>query len=516
MIRGMAWGLFAAVALHAAADEPVLAISIDHAISRPNRNGRGIERPLFLILYKWRTDAPEVKARSFSGTLSAHCVRLPANGNQWTADIAYEAQQEKEQKFQGHIRLNLTIDDGSVRGTYDGAFHDTVLHGRVGAGLAFEQDFESPARGLLLWMPHLQRKIRGVLVVPNGGEGEKREAPLVEATQAFAAAHNLAVIGTAGLGSVDRGDGDRIVNGVRHFAMSTGHTELETAPLFFMGHSGGGRISAEFNRWLPARVGGYVSSHGSPSFRLSATALENPGVYVTSEGDPKVSPAEIEVGFVLLRSEGARVALAVEEGAQHPMGPGAMPFYLYALEKLVQQRLSAGSTALHPVDETAAWVADNATWDSGITRIMPLRDAAALMRSPGPLLDRPPAIGEHVQFAELAPSLRMSWLLDKDVAYVYRGLATHANPLKLARADEHAAAYTAGETVTLQCTDFGNGQWKSVSVYDGAQLLGQVTPDKPTLTLPRQTPGAHAGVLVAERADGDLRTSLPVLWSVWP
>ena len=94
MIRAMAGGLFATVALHAAADEPVLAISIDHAISRPNRNGRGIERPLFLILYKWRTDAPEVKARSFSGTLSAHCVRLPANGNQWKADIAYEAQVE--------------------------------------------------------------------------------------------------------------------------------------------------------------------------------------------------------------------------------------------------------------------------------------------------------------------------------------------------------------------------------------------------------------------------------------
>jgi hypothetical protein len=38
---------------------------------------------------------------------------------------------------------------------------------------------------------------------------------------------------------------------------------------------------------------------------------------------------------------------------------------------------------------------------------------------------------------------------------------------------------------------------------------------KLTLRLP-QKPGAHAAVLVGELRNGELRTSLPVLWSVWP
>jgi hypothetical protein len=122
----------------------------------------------------------------------------------------------------------------------------------------------------------------------------------------------------------------------------------------------------------------------------------------------------------------------------------------------------------------------------------------------------------HVDFHTLPESLRFSWLPDKDVAYIYRALATYNSLLKLSRTSDHPEAYWAGERVELECTDFGRGGWKRVGLYDGATLLGEVTPDRPRLTLPPQKAGAHAGVLIGQRLNEELRTSLPVAWVVWP
>jgi len=110
----------------------------------------------------------------------------------------------------------------------------------------------------------------------------------------------------------------------------------------------------------------------------------------------------------------------------------------------------------------------------------------------------------------------MSWLLDEDVAYIYRGIATYGNPLKLALAADHSIQYFAGEPVVLDCTDFGPGEWKSVALYDGASRVAEVARERLRVTLKSERAGAHAGVLIGERPDGTLRTSLPVAWVVRP
>lgn len=517
-MRPAAAFLFAVTLAHGANAPPVLAIVIDHAISRPGRNGRGIERPLFLLVSDYQTQAPQVEAPSFSGAITAHCTRLASQGREWNAEVHYQAQQENEAAFNGAVTLHLTIDGTIVRGTYRGVFHDTPYEGRAGAGLAFEHDF-TPEAGLLLWIPRFDHKLRGIIICGNGGELEKREAALVEETQAFAAAHDLALIGTAGLNraAVTSGAGARIFQGLSALAGQTAHPELETAPIFFMGHSGGGGMSAGFNRALPARTGAYISSHGGAPPELSPSALGNPAIFTAGEMDPKVSPLGIESNFLRLRLAGARASLLVEQNEHHPMGPGAMPLFLYFFERVLTQRLPPGAPALNSLDDSKAWVADNASWRSGITRIMPASETGESAHPTIPpeglhLIEK----NGHIDFTALPLTLRLSWLPDKDAAYVYRGAATYDNPLKLTRGAGHQAAYSSDETVTLQCEDFGPGNWRSVAVYDGATLLGTVTPAKPQLTLPRQRAGAHAGVLIGERPNGDLRTSLPVLWSVWP
>ncbi len=70
--------------------------------------------------------------------------------------------------------------------------------------------------------------------------------------------------------------------------------------------------------------------------------------------------------------------------------------------------------------------------------------------------------------------------------------------------------------MVLECADFGEGEWKSVALYDGAARVAAVTGDRPRVVLPPQKLGAHAGVLMGERPDGSLRTSWPVAWVVRP
>jgi hypothetical protein len=233
------------------------------------------------------------------------------------------------------------------------------------------------------------------------------------------------------------------------------------------------------------------------------------------ENDPKVGALGVESTFVQLRLSGAHVALAVEQGGDHPMGPGSMPLFLYWLEHVIDARLPPGAKALQPIDESRAWWADNSTWKDGITVIQPESNHAPKLNESVKEYRIQPVNG-HVDFHTLPGPLRFSWLPDKDLAYVYRGLATYDNPLKLARTGDHRPTYVAGERVELECVDFGPGGWKRVGVYDGATLLGEVTPNQPRLSLPPQTAGAHAGVLIGEMANGAFRTSLPVAWVIWP
>jgi hypothetical protein len=507
----LAVGLATLSAWAAEPGPPVLDLVMANVVSRPGRNGKApLVRQLLVEISKWQSAAPEVKVLDPEGTAHVRKLDSPAGG--WRAVLAYETRYPGESAFSGEVKLDLTMDDAIVRGTYAGSFNGTTISGRAGAGLAWPLAF-AENQGLVLWIAHPAQPVRGIIAVGNGGEIEQRQAALGEELQAMASSRQLAVLATAGMRTSTATR--QILDGLDRFAEQTERNELETAPIFFMGHSGGGAMALTFNRQGPERTGGYVSSHGNAFAAPPKIAMANPGLMTAGENDPKIGALGVESTFVQLRLNGARIALAVEQGGEHPMGPGSMPLFLYWLEHVIDARLPPGAKTLRPIDESRAWWADNSTWKDGITAIQPESNHAPKLHEFVEQYRIEPVNG-HVDFHTLPGSLRFSWLPDKDVAYVYRGLATYNNPLKLARTGDHPAAYLASERVELECADFGQGGWKRVSVYDGATLLGEITPDHPRLSLPPQRAGAHAGVLVGEMANGELRTSLPVAWAVWP
>ena len=196
------------------------------------------------------------------------------------------------------------------------------------------------------------------------------------------------------------------------------------------------------------------------------------------------------------RPLGADWSLLVEEKMGHEQGNTLgllLLFFQHALEQRLPARASSrkGTARLRPVNQRRAWLADNSTWKEGITRIYPARSYKG---------DR----------------TRLSWLLDADVAVIYRGLASYANPLVLTRAG-HGSVYSQAEPVVLECADFGGLPWESVSVFEGARAIGWVAPGKEKLVIRGPLkPGAHAAVLVGRLPDGGLRTSIPVAWYVRP
>src|SRR5262249_39658017 len=64
-----------------------------------------------------------------------------------------------------------------------------------------------------------------------------------------------------------------------------------------------------------------------------------------------------------------------------------------------------GPVKLKFVDLKTGWVADNTTWKSGLTAVTPARDFKGKLE-------------------------KSSWLLNEDVAFVYRAYSTHDAPLK--------------------------------------------------------------------------------------
>lgn len=356
----------------------------------------------------------------------------------------------------------------------------------------------------------------------NGAQLDNRYEVLRPDFQALAAANDLAVVAAGGRWQqMKTGEGSRILDGLRYLGERSGHPELEHAAFFVMGHSNGGFMASSVNDWLPSRVGGFVGSHGVAGAVLSQgvarEALANPGVLTAGEVDRKVAPEAIESAFVWLRLAGAHLCLAVEQGEGHPASAGSMALFLLTMQHLSERRLTAtGTGGLSAVDESQAWLADNATWKDGITQIMPAASAGVLQGMPQTGL-KLNLINGHIDFKSMPQVARMSWLLDKDIAYIYRGLATYSNPLRVSRADGHGPAYLPREPVVLEGTAFGEAEWKSIGVYDGAIRVGEIGKRNPRLVLPRrQKPGAHAGVLVGELPDGALRTSQPISWVIWP
>jgi hypothetical protein len=218
----------------------------------------------------------------------------------------------------------------------------------------------------------------------------------------------------------------------------------------------------------------------------------------------KHNPPEIQTGtfkmvdevFVPFRPKGAQYAWLVLPGYAHEYAENRQDVLVMPLLDLaVHTRypkdgdVTKGPLKLITIDPDSGWVADNTTWKSGLTRIVPAKEFKG----------------------DLGHS---SWLQSEDIAFIYRAYATHNNPIKITSprpCGPGTPTIDAGSNVTIAVDTSNFPNWKQLVLYDGAKNLVTITAAPAGFTATKLTPGYHVYSVLGTDAEGTVRTSDPVM-----
>jgi poly(3-hydroxybutyrate) depolymerase len=222
-----------------------------------------------------------------------------------------------------------------------------------------------------LWYPAGVDQVQAILVLVPGSNGDGRAEADDPDWQAFARAHQLALVACRFTDKphpegfieeyvdVSRGSGQALVDAVMGFARRSNHPELADAPFLLWGMSAGGEFNYEFTAWKPERVVAFVVNKGNIYYHalVSKAARSVPGILFTGEKDLAYRINTINGLFAVNRRGGALWALAQEPGIGHAVGESrAAALVLY--EDALKLRVTPGSTVLKPIDEKSGFIGE--------------------------------------------------------------------------------------------------------------------------------------------------------------
>src|SRR5262249_21089841 len=242
-------------------------------------------------------------------------------------------------------------------------------------------------------------------------------------------------------------------------------------------------------------VGSTLKLNGKPG----AANLDTPVCVIN--GDLEHEPGEaggmaraLEPVLAEYRPKGALWGWMAVQGIGHEFA-GQEVLAMPTLDAAVRLRYPAdgdvrkGPVKLKPVDLESGCVADNTTWKSGLTVITPAKKFKG----------------------DVAKS---SWLLNEDLAYVYRAYATHDRPLKITSPHPMSAqgeVWDAGSSVVMSIDDTKFAGWKKLELYDGAKKVDELAKGPAEFTVKDLKAGYHVFSVLGTDGNGNIRSSNPVL-----
>lgn len=218
-----------------------------------------------------------------------------------------------------------------------------------------------------LWHKPDADRIRGILMLNPGSNGDGRGMVDDSFWQGFASKHDLALMGTYFTDhrhvnmmiedyiKVGEGSGQALLDAIDQFAKDSDHQELSYAPFLLWGHSAGGELNHEIAAWMPERVIAYVVNQGGyyySSVPPEATR-KTPGLYFVGLSDLVSRNSIIKGIFTTNRRAGALWTYVEEKGVGHEV-VGSRDLALIFYEEVMAKRLpddAMGYKALLPVTE---------------------------------------------------------------------------------------------------------------------------------------------------------------------
>jgi autotransporter-associated beta strand protein len=347
-----------------------------------------------------------------------------------------------------------------------------------------------------LWIPNNVTVIKGVIIIGNGALGDQRGRTAETDWQAFARAHDFALMGTSLYICQSANDVNvevpMLLADLAWYATASGHPEVTNLPFVLCGWSGGGQIAYGINTKIPERVIAYIMNKGAyyvPG-ALSATALKTPSIGVGGQFDLGVGRTGIIDRFEANRPSGGLCALAIEQNTGHVEGNVDGMFFTF-FDHAIRARYPAGATPLSgPVTlldltESNGWLATEPTVSSGLSG------------SVYPYVDYP------------GTKTTACWLMDADVATLYRGFATY-NPA-VTVTPVGGPLFSASQVIEFRVSvdSAAFPDWTSADVYDGAFKLGTVNKGGSMSVYAVRPWGGRGVTAIARDASNNERTSIP-------
>jgi hypothetical protein len=243
----------------------------------------------------------------------------------------------------------------------------TFVHGEVRAHLplgiaeykaaiVFLPGLKNPATG----MPLDSRDL--VSGTPNGSCSIWCSSAMAEVRQRSLelVGGQVALIGTTTL--VEQPSSyDTLLGALSALGTQSGHPELGTIPILFVGHSMGGCTAYGFSRVHGARVAGFVTMKGAcHNLGPAAAAAEVPGYFLIGGVDADYRRENITAVFEAGRAAGAPWAVSVDKLGHDPMADLDQMFAW--IDTVLTARLPETAGApLRAMTESTGWLGDRST-----------------------------------------------------------------------------------------------------------------------------------------------------------
>lgn len=359
-------------------------------------------------------------------------------------------------------------------------------------------DYMDPAKKakLRLVIPEGLAVVRGILVVPPFSGGDTRDFHQQVWYREFLHYHGFAFLGADWAGSND--DRYKVFQAaLKQFAAESKHLELTDAPYAATGFSAGGGFSSKLVAEVPDKVIAAVIVGSRLNLSAATDAQRGTPVFtINGEDEGNGMAALVEPQLAAHRPKGALWGWMSLQGIGHERDAQEV-FAMPMLDAAVRLRYPAeadvrkGPVKLKPIDPASGWVADNTTWKRGLTSIGPAKDLKG-------------DVGKS------------SWLLNEDLACVYRAYATYDKPLRITSPrhtpdNARSLVWDVGSSVTITVDDSKFAGWKKLELFDGSKKVTELTSGPAEFVVKDLKAGYHAFTVLGTDAMGNLRSSEPVL-----
>lgn len=185
-----------------------------------------------------------------------------------------------------------------------------------------------------LWLPPNVDKVRAIVVLVPGSNGDGRPMADDKFWQDFAVAQKVALVACRFTDkphdqgfieeyvNVSKGSGQALLDAIAKLSIQSKHSELVDSPMLLWGMSAGGEFNYEFVAWKPEKVAAFIVNKGGIYYTSLApkAARDVPGILFVGEKDLDSRTFTIKGLFGVNRRAGALWALAEEPGLAHVVG----------------------------------------------------------------------------------------------------------------------------------------------------------------------------------------------------